>query len=211
MTMVYLSATCIYILPRGWQTLAAMLLNYRLLRSMSLLLLSATRTLQVDISLTEIIEVWGDDTSTGAVICLDIPPGECCWPPTRVFQGESHVQFAKLHVGDIAAIWKARRGVNAETGEQWELRKCAGSIMASRPGPGNWAWKESDIPMPLNRKPATGASYISIPKALPVDAKYGPWLTMQGIYGLVTASTSCFSSPQAQVSLGFGKGLNGGI
>ncbi|KAL8705295.1 MAG: hypothetical protein Q9201_001582 [Fulgogasparrea decipioides] len=180
--------------------------SWRLVRLVSLLLLLATSTQQVDIAIFDFVGRVGWDNHYGAVTCFDIPPGECCWPPTRVFQGESHVQFANLRVGDIAAIWKVRRGVNEQTGEVWQLRKCSGTVMASRPGPGTWLWKESDIPMEYNRYTAEGASYISLPKKLPVDTKYGPWLTMQGILGLVTGSTSWFSSPQAQTMVGFMEG-----
>ena len=176
--------------------------HFLLLLLLSLVALSN----QVDVVIGE-THPWLYPEVGGVISCLDLPPGECCLVPSRppwIFWPHEHVNFTNLLVGDIAAIWKASRAFNDANGASWVRRGCSGAVMASRPGPGDWNWRASHIALRLNRGPTVGASYIRVPQAVPVDPRYGLWMSMQGIYGLVSASSKWFASYEAEVLSGGG-------
>lgn len=91
---------------------------------------------------------------------------------------------------DTAAVWRERplpvspkpRLVSAA------MRGCSGSVVSSGRGPGTWRWSMNDVPesTPYSDWPTLqGASYITLPKALPPDATTANWLSMEGLFGLV--------------------------
>ncbi|KAL8897430.1 MAG: hypothetical protein Q9192_002574 [Flavoplaca navasiana] len=81
-----------------------------------------------------------------------------------------------------------------------QLSKVKLSFLSRRPGPSQM-WGEPDVAGSLT--PATGASYIDLPTALPPEEKVSRWLDAQGILGLVWGGGKWFSSPAASRLLGY--------
>lgn len=134
--------------------------------------------------------------------CPDIPPGQCCHAPAAShLLGE--VTMSNLMASDIGAIWGRRTSPNGY--RSWGITGCSSSLVSTRPGPGNWVWKQWDPsarPYPLPG--VGGASYISLPEKLPPNPLMHQWLSAEGLLGLVWGGGSWFASPQAQNVLGGG-------
>ncbi|KAL8964867.1 MAG: hypothetical protein Q9197_006773 [Variospora fuerteventurae] len=108
-------------------------------------------------------------------ICTNLLPGQCCQaiaaPIMNYFNPSypSVVAFTNLSPLHIAAIW-ARRG---------NIRACSGVPIATRPGPGNWRHQAT------GDERAVGASYITLPTALPPGETEANWLSAEGVLGFV--------------------------
>ena len=137
---------------------------------------------QVDIRIERTFVISGEAESFIAATCLDIPAGVCCKPPWSYPDAATKVSFRHLRVWDIAAVWgdnhrATDRGVNSSP---TRARGCSGPLLASRPGPSGWLWRQPAT----DRRPAEGASYISLPQALPPKSEISRWLAWQGVLGL---------------------------
>lgn len=55
--------------------------------------------------------------------------------------------------------------------------------------------------------PASGASYIEMPRSLPPDGKASAWLSAEGVLGLVWGEGSWFGSPIASKTFGHASGV----
>ena len=121
------------------------------------------------------------------------------------------VTFDNLAVWDTAAIWRFRSRDEAPTGYSvsGSYTGCSGRLWKSRTGPGKWSWEIWDEPDDLAHwTPATGASYIELPRSLPPDAKTSAWLAAEGIFGLVRGGGKWFSGPAASRILGYAVGVS---
>lgn len=137
--------------------------------------------------------------------CPDLLPGQCCTAPRTTFRSYSAhvVSFRGLAPWHIAAIWRSRAQTVGQLDFSTSSTGCSGEVWRSRTGPGTWTWEmwgETDVAESLT--PATGASYIDLPRALPPDEKVSNWLDAQGILGLVWGGGKWFSSPAASRVLG---------
>ncbi|KAI4148163.1 MAG: hypothetical protein L6R39_002873 [Caloplaca ligustica] len=138
--------------------------------------------------------------------CPDLPPGHCCTAPAAFFglYSAHMVVFQGLHAWNIAAIWRSggRRSPTAPK------HGCTGQVWKSRNGPGTWRWYMADEPSRTGYlTPATGASYIEMPRRWPINRKDAGWLSAEGVLGLVAADGRWFSNPSAQKFLGYGSGI----
>lgn len=145
--------------------------------------------------------------------CHGLLPGQCCTAPRTVFRSFSAhvVTFEDLTVWDIAAIWRFRTVPTARDGflVSRSYTGCSGEVWKSRTGPGTWEWKIWDDPdQGVRLTPATGASYIEMPRAVPPDEKRSAWLSAEGVYGLVWGGGKWFSSPAASRTLGYAAGIS---
>lgn len=141
-----------------------------------------------------------------SMTCSNLLPGQCCTAPQTPFRSYSAhvVSFRGLAPWHIAAIWRSR----VQTLGQFDLSAsytgCSSEVWRSRTGPGTWTWEmwgEADVANSLI--PATGASYIDLPRTLPPDERVSNWLSAQGILGLVWGGGKWFSSPAASRLLGY--------
>ncbi|KAL8731288.1 MAG: hypothetical protein Q9166_003512 [cf. Caloplaca sp. 2 TL-2023] len=187
----------------------------RLLRLACSLLPLVALTQQVDITITATgsrlggsavaiapLAIPGDSSRTVIIAtCPNIPPGECCQPPRHLSMHGSSVNFYNLHVTDIAAVWAARANMAGFT-TQAIVDGCSGTISASHPGPGRWSWRATTDALSGWGSRAAGASYITLPAALPPDPSTSNWLMMEGLLGLVWGGGKWFSSPAAEKFLG---------
>lgn len=148
-----------------------------------------------------IMRSWnGDD-----IECHNIPPGVCCLTPTDHQQdskliepisscaykakdrlySDANVTFHHLHALDIASVWEVVHADARIIGQ----KGCGGRSLDSSQGPGTWNWGVSVGP-PLvsiyhRRRPvASGASYVTMPQALPPGGTASDWLSMQGMFGM---------------------------
>ncbi|KAI4247209.1 MAG: hypothetical protein L6R40_001552 [Gallowayella cf. fulva] len=137
-------------------------------------------TQQVDIRIERTFLIAGEAESFVAATCLDIFAGYCCKPPTNYPDATTKVLFRHLPARSIAAVWRNdyRR---TDRNPTYRITSCAGPLLASRPGPGNWLWRQPAS----DRRAAEGASYIILPPTLPPDLKSTSWLEWEGLLGLV--------------------------
>lgn len=175
------------------------MLNSQYLRYILLILALTVGLQSVDIRIERTWVIAGEAESFLAAICLNVPPGECCKPPTRYPDVSTNVLFRRLLTWDIAAVWRndnqIDRSIDASnTG-------CSGPLIASKKGPGVWLWRQPPISS-VDSHAAEGASYIRLPQNLPPEAGIISYLVMQGLLGLVWSSGSWFSSPAAAKLLG---------
>ncbi|KAI4223190.1 MAG: hypothetical protein L6R40_008522 [Gallowayella cf. fulva] len=178
---------------------------------MAIFLLFLPFTLQVDITITTtgslltgnaIIVAPGaapNRNSRTVVIanCPDIPPGECCQPPRHLSSLGSSVNFYNLHVTDIAAVWSVRPRMSGFRIVDL-VEACSGRLSASQSGPGQFSWNAITDALTERGSRAAGASYITMPAALPPDPNISHWLMMEGLLGLVWGGGKWFSSPAAE-------------
>ena len=141
-----------------------------------------------------------------SITCPDLLPGQCCTAPQTSFRSYSAhvVSFMGLRPLHIAAIWRSRVHSAGQLDFSTSYTGCSSEVWRSRPGPGSWTWEmwgEPDVAGSLT--PATGASYIDLPTALPPDEKVSRWLDAQGILGLVWGGGKWFSGPAASRLLGY--------
>lgn len=123
-----------------------------------------------------------------SLTCRDLLPGHCCTAPQTLFRSYSAhvVTFQGLLMWDIAAIWRYRNPSTARIDISATKNGCSGEVWRSRTGPGVWSWAMWEEPRIVDSlTPATGASYIEIPRRLPPDEKTSSWLSVEGIFGLV--------------------------
>ena len=137
------------------------------------------RTLQVDVTLN-LAYYHNPDV---AVTCTNLIPGVCCKPPFY-FEAQ-RVEFRNLLVGDIAAVWGA--------GDRWRhdttvYRGCTLMPIATQNGPGPFVYSWFHGP-----GGSTGASFIRLPKRLPVEPFEQTWLQAEGMRGLVWGGGTWFS------------------
>jgi len=135
--------------------------------------------------------------------CPSLPPGICCEAPRRnpdLFFSErteqtsaSVVTFRGMMAGDFGAVWRFR---NSGVSFFINYGGCSGTVMDTRRGPGDWVWRLGP-PRP-NRHWATGAQYISLPKALPPDPATNKWMSMQGILEMSFGGGKWFTTPTAE-------------
>ena len=156
---------------------------FRLLYSMTYIFSLIGLSQQVDIRIARTFIINGEAESFIAATCLDIPAGVCCKPPWNYPAATTKVSFRHLRVWDTAAVWgdnhrATDRGVNSSP---TRARGCLGLLLASRPGPGEWLWRQPAT----DRRPAEGASYISLPQTLPPKPEISRWLAWQGLLVLV--------------------------
>ena len=81
------------------------------------------------------------------------------------------------------------------------LTGCDGTVLKTQHGPGDWLWRQSEMPPP-ERRIAEGASYIRMPEELPPDKKTSSWLHAQGILGLIWEGGRSFLTPESERLLG---------
>ena len=175
-----------------------MMQRYSVLKFL-VLLLHVTSTVQVDIifdrTFFDAAEFIGNIHRIyfDGLCCPNITPGSCCIAP-RNPPFSSSVTFRQLTAFDIGAVWRSDSNPPAPG--------CSGSVMASRRGPGQWQWiMERDTPSGVIQRHAAGASYISLPKALPPDRTTVDWLIMEGMLGLVWGGGKWFASAVAESAL----------
>ncbi|KAL8639929.1 MAG: hypothetical protein Q9228_003093 [Teloschistes exilis] len=138
--------------------------------------------------------------------CPDLTPGECCTAPLatmfRTFSAHV-VTFEGLAAWHIAAIWRFRDRSSAHVAISASATGCSGEVWRSRVGPGTWAWEIWDEPnIHGYQTPASGASYIEMPRYVPPDDTVSAWLSAEGVLGLVYGGGDWFSSPAASRILG---------
>ncbi len=152
-------------------------------------------TLQVNIVLR--VSDTASDRSVLA-LCPQILPGRCCISRALNSQrfGAWDVQFYNLRALDIAAVWGD--GGSATAVAPAYMDACYGTVLASRAGPGSWHWQPADI----NSGNGKGASYISLPTALPPTDEDANWLAAEGMLGLVWGNGKWFSSKLASAYFG---------
>ncbi len=115
--------------------------------------------------------------------CTNIAPGICCLPFTDT--GAQFIRFDHLLVGDIAAVWGP---LSVSLSGDTTQAACREQMKESTTGPGTWIWDMEGLRRGEYHGPdkeATGASYITVPKALPPDEKTSAWLTAEGMLQLV--------------------------
>ena len=164
-----------------------------------------------------------------SLTCPHLLPGHCCTAPQTIFRSYSAhvVTFQGLQAFDIAAIWRS----TALTVASPTPNGCSGEVWRSKTGPGTWSWAMWEETLRSDSLvPATGASYIELPRRLPPDAQTSSWLSGEGIFGLVWSANfpqalssetgdadveylhrgdgSWFSTPTASRVLGYNSGIN---
>ncbi|KAL8627268.1 hypothetical protein Q9189_007036 [Teloschistes chrysophthalmus] len=144
--------------------------------------------------------------------CPDLAPGECCTAPLatmfRTFSAHV-VTFEGLTAWQIAALWRFRDRSAAHVAISASATGCSGQVWRSRIGPGVWAWEIWDEPtIDGYQTPASGGSYIEMPRYVPPDDKVSPWLSAEGVLGLVYGGGDWFSSPAASRILGRDAGVS---
>lgn len=145
-----------------------------------------------------------------SLTCPDLLPGHCCTAPSRVFRAyTAHVvAFLDLNAWDIAAIWR-RDQSTVGPGNLARKSGCADEVWRSKVGPGAWKWEMWEEPLRIDfLTPATGASYIEVPRRFPVDGKTSSWLSAEGVLGLVWGDGEWFTTPSASNFLGYGSGVS---
>ncbi|KAL8911112.1 MAG: hypothetical protein Q9171_003650 [Xanthocarpia ochracea] len=138
-----------------------------------------------------------DSRTVVIATCPDIPPGECCQAPQHLDMLGSGVNFYNLHVTDIAAVWSARTIMNGYAIQSF-IRGCSGNVTASGSGPGDWSWRATSNVLVDWGSRAVGASYITVPAALPPDPSTEKWLMAEGLLGLVWGGGKWFASSAAE-------------
>ncbi len=152
---------------------------FRYLRPLLPLVLLAYHSEQVDIRIERTFLISGEAESFIAATCLDIPPGVCCKPPVSYPDATTKVLFRQLQTWDIAAVWRNDYIRNQRSSNR-HITGCSGPPLASRLGSGRWLWRQPAT----DRRAAEGASFISLPRALPPDSKTGQWLVWEGLLTL---------------------------
>ncbi|KAL8799357.1 MAG: hypothetical protein Q9182_005964 [Xanthomendoza sp. 2 TL-2023] len=158
-------------------------------------------TVQVTITLSSVAFRThnGPGPCTITTTCTDILPGVCCMHPD--LQGAETVTFTRLTMSDIAAVWRVPLDNVTSTAY------CGGPVLDSSPGPGTWIWRTPTgadaAEMGLVGSRARGASYISVPRALPPDDKTSKWAMGEGILAMAWGGGSWFGDAKAQSLLGF--------
>ncbi|KAI4114648.1 MAG: hypothetical protein LQ345_004608 [Seirophora villosa] len=182
----------------------------------------AATTIQVSVTLHQEY----DPNSLITLTCRNLRPGHCCTAPFAVFSSYSaHVViFQDLDAWNIAAIW--RGSVAASLVHHSALENgCTGQVLRSMVGPGNWEWRMWDEPMMTDSlTPATGASYIEMPRRFPIGGTTSTWLSAEGVMGLVWVGLmsphdlvqahsrlqgdgNWFANPRVSRLLGYGSGV----
>lgn len=124
-------------------------------------------------------------------ICNNIAPGVCC---LSAWDGATDARFDDLESNHIAATWGY--GFNRRSGSVAE--GCSGRVLDSRRGPGSWYWEmEGHLHWDIATM-ASGASYITLPKALPPDEKTSAWLKAEGMLGFVWGGGKWFGNSNAE-------------
>ena len=183
------------------------MLNLKYLWLSSVLFRISTATPQVSVTLhNEYIP--GYDVS---MTCSNLRPGQCCSAPHTSFRSHSAhvVSFTGLAPLHIAAIWRSRVRPVSQMDFSTASTGCSSEVWRSRTGPGTWTWEMWGEPEGAGSlTPATGASYIEMPKALPPDDTVSNWLDAEGILGLVWGGGKWFTSPAASKALGYAGGVS---
>ncbi|KAL8727627.1 MAG: hypothetical protein Q9166_005935 [cf. Caloplaca sp. 2 TL-2023] len=180
------------------------MVSWEAFRRVILLLSLVPLAKQVDIRIERTFLIAGEAESFIAATCLDILPGVCCKPPSTSPDATTKVLFRSLTRWDIAAVWRDDYDRNDRSPNR-RITGCSGPLLASRPGPGSWLWRQ---PAP-DRRAAEGASYISMPRTLPPDRKTSGWLAWEGLLGLEWSGRSgrWFASSAAEDLLGGDGGI----
>ena len=155
------------------------MLIFHFTRRFAFLLLLVCLSKQVDIRIERTFMISGEAESFIAATCLDIPAGLCCKPPISYPDATTKVLFRHLRIWDIAAVWGNRYRATDRSANHYTAG-CAGPLLASRPGPGGWLWRQPAT----DRRAAEGASYISLPRTLPPKPNVTRWLAWEGLLGL---------------------------
>ncbi|KAL8929667.1 MAG: hypothetical protein Q9172_000346 [Xanthocarpia lactea] len=92
-----------------------------------------------------------------------------------------------LTVFDFAAVW-------SEYDERHQSG-CGEHVVGSGSGPGVWEWAPE---YPDYIQQVYGASYVTLPRTLPPDAKASNWMTMEGLLGMTWAEGSWSASEGAR-------------
>lgn len=153
-------------------------------------------TRQVDIRIERTWIIAGEPESFIAATCFNIPPGECCKPPMHDPAATIKVLFRRLLAWDIAAVWQDRNRLESGSSRH-ETTGCSGPLLASRPGPGTWLWRQPSESS-IGRHAAQGASYIRLPSILPPDPRVAYSLIMEGVLCLVWNSGIWFANNAAE-------------
>ncbi|KAL8727366.1 MAG: hypothetical protein Q9181_005742 [Wetmoreana brouardii] len=122
-------------------------------------------------------------------ICPGIPPGVCCLRPIYTSNPSHRVEFSHLLAGDIAITWSERQ----VEGTSGRINRCSGRVRETKNGPGSWTWSTNYL---ADR--AYGASYITLPKAVPPDDATARWLSAEGLLALGWGGGKWFSSEASQ-------------
>lgn len=137
--------------------------------------------------------------------CTNIAPGICCLAPRGTGADDVHIQH--LTIFDVAALWGSRRRTD------WQIyAECSGRVVDSRTGPGDWRWHRWQEGRAYDSPSIHGASYITLPRALPPDGKAKAWMAVEGLLGLAWGSGEWFINEAAKGALaggGVGSGSGG--
>ncbi len=176
---------------------------YRFFCPFALLVSLAFLSQQVDIRIERTFIISGEAESFIAATCVDISAGECCKPPTSYPDATTKVHFRHLHIGDIAAVWGNNQRTNDPSPDRYSPG-CSGPLLASRPGPGGWLWRQPAT----DRRAAEGASYISLPRTLPPKPNHARWLAWEGLLGLEwSGGGTWFADSAAEALIRSGSGI----
>ncbi|KAL8903594.1 MAG: hypothetical protein Q9207_003819 [Kuettlingeria erythrocarpa] len=162
-------------------------------------------TIQVSVTLQQEY----DPDMIVSLTCSNLLPGHCCTAPSEIFRAYSAhvVAFQGLNAWDIAAIWRSGQPASSPRSRQAK-DGCSGEIWRTRTGPGTWTWEMWEEPAGQDSlTPSSGASYIEIPKRLPVYGKASSWLSAEGVLGLVWGDGKWFQTAAASSLLGYGSGV----
>lgn len=106
-------------------------------------------------------------------------------------------------MSDIAATWGVPPVDSSGTNR---VSYCSGPMLETRVGPGTWIWRAPSgadaAERGLTGFRASGASYITVPKALPPDGKTSMWAMGEGILAMAWGGGSWFGDPKARSYLG---------
>ncbi|CAO1604314.1 hypothetical protein XANCAGTX0491_007873 [Xanthoria calcicola] len=146
--------------------------------------------------------------------CTNLAPGICCLAPRGT--GADHVLIQHLTLFDIAALWQSRRETaNPVMSPSWQPplqidhTDCSGRVVDSRNGPGDWQWDRGREGRVYGSPSIHGASYITMPRALPPDGKAKVWMAVEGLLGLAWGSGEWFVDEAAQKAFAGGSGVSG--
>ncbi|KAI4095170.1 MAG: hypothetical protein LQ339_007330 [Xanthoria mediterranea] len=140
--------------------------------------------------------------------CTNLAPGICCLAPRGT--GADHVLIQHLTLFDIAALWQSRRET-ANPISPWQPLQtyhtdCSGRVVDSRNGPGDWQWDRWREGRLYESPSIHGASFITMPRALPPDGKAKVWMAVEGLLGLAWGSGEWFVNEAAQKAFAGGSG-----
>lgn len=144
-----------------------------------------TSTIQVDIRMVM--------STSYAITCSGLPPGYCCLIPVGLHHSfpaffPLAVSIGPLHVRDLGVVFEARGNLGG----------CATLPPVKRfTGPGTFIVRNDPVPPRTEPYRFTGASYVTLPNAVPADITTSELLAAQGLLGLATGGAT-WSAPNTK-------------